>query len=72
MSKMVCPKCGHKLKVADGQRFDEKRRTYSVVYQVTCFHCGNVGPLSGTWEGALDAWDKANVGATKPLNAYGG
>lgn len=72
MSKMVCPKCGHKVKIADGQKFDEKRRTYSVMYQVTCYHCGAVGPISGTWTGAVDAWEKANIEAPKPLNAYGG
>lgn len=72
MAKMVCRKCGAKVRVAEGQKFDEKRRTYSVMYQVACYHCGETGPLSRTATGAIDAWEKEAQEGPQLLDGYGG
>lgn len=70
--KMVCRKCGAKVRVLEGQQFDEKRRTYSVAYQVSCPHCGESGPVSRTRDGAIDAWEPTLREAPQLLDGYEG
>lgn len=57
MELMIC-KCGAKCQIVSGQRWNEEHKNYETAYQVACYRCGRGGPISGTREGAEDAWRK--------------
>lgn len=57
MDGMIC-KCGAKCQIVTGQRWNADRRNYETAYQVACYRCGRGGPVSGSSQGAIEAWRK--------------